>query len=438
MTGPSQQQSLSLESLKSEIDFLAAQLAKSSRVVADTGRRVLAMEIDNEKRVVNSLDPPKIPGVPNILETSKGTATNDVSDIDNTPQKETRKNLLAKNLDPGVDSSLLRQSNGIVGAEDIPQKYNTPSQSSKSTAASSIQRPEPSLGHVKPKDGHSKDSAVKVSEGDLPVDMTTFSSRDLTSNVSTDQAENDEKSSMDILSKLMELTNSKDLTTNKPKTSKKVSFEAPAVEETKRYDFEEEEENPELDYVTGDDIVELVTELQGQLDLIENRSIRRQANGFAINDDDAIAPLASTDGSIPNESFTVDVQSDGSASKLHKDGNDEEPLIPTVAEYDESLYYLPGPFPRTFGEFKALSPEAIGAWCKFYELLPPDDEEIQQLLSAAGTTLESLGGSYEMKISGKGDAKDVNSDISKKQSDKDFDTLARFLGLRARRTKGAW
>lgn len=437
MTGRSQQQSLSLESLKSEIDFLAAQLAKSSRVVADTGRRVLAMEIDNEKRAVNSLDPPKIPGVSHTLETPKGTPTNDTSDIDNTPQKETRKNTLAKNLDPGVDSSLLRQSNGIVGAEDIPQKYNTPSQSSESTA-SSIQRLEPSLDRVKPKDDHSKDSAVKVSEGDLPADMATFSSQDITSNVSTDQTENGEKSSMDIFFKLMELTNSKGLTTDKPKTSKNVTFDVPVVGETKRYDFKEEEENPELDYVTGDDIVELVTELQGQLDLIENRSIRRQANGFAINDDDAIAPLASTDGSIPNESFIVDVQSDGSASKLYQDSNIKEPSIPTVAEYDESLYYLPGPFPQTFGEFKALSLEAIGAWCKFYELLPPDDDEIQQLLSAAGSTLDSLGGSYEMKISGKGDAKDADSNLSKKQSDKDFDTLARFLGLRARRTKGAW
>lgn len=51
---------LNLESLKQEIDNLAGQLSRNSKVVADTGRRVLAMEIDNERKSLESIIPPKV------------------------------------------------------------------------------------------------------------------------------------------------------------------------------------------------------------------------------------------------------------------------------------------------------------------------------------------------------------------------------------------
>lgn len=139
--------------------------------------------------------------------------------------------------------------------------------------------------------------------------------------------------------------------------------------------------------LTSEDIVELVTELQGQLDLLDERSIRRTANAFVNDSTDVIAPLPGRDGELPQS--------------------------------DEDT-----PFPQTLGDFKSLDENQVEYWLRWYELLPPDEKELSSILARAGTTLDKMG----MKT-----PQPVNI-----ESDAHFDCLARFLGLRIRRVKGAW
>lgn len=88
--------------------------------------------------------------------------------------------------------------------------------------------------------------------------------------------------------------------------------------------------------------------------------------------------------------------------------------------------------------------------------MPPDETEFKELLSQAGTTLESLdleldssltktlapnrqtGDQQEDEKSSAEKKEDDKESLSKEESDAHFDELARFLGLRLRRTKGVW
>uniref|UniRef100_A0A060TC01 ARAD1D38610p n=1 Tax=Blastobotrys adeninivorans TaxID=409370 RepID=A0A060TC01_BLAAD len=162
---------------------------------------------------------------------------------------------------------------------------------------------------------------------------------------------------------------------------------------------DEDEEGNGKKPATSDDIVELVTELQVQLDLLDDRSMRRSANAFATEDTDAIAPMPSRDGGYPGDKETL---------------NDGE--IAATA-----------PFPKTLGEFKQMSDSQVDFWARWYELLPPDEVELRDILARAGTTMEELGVDKPPAV-----------ERSKEESDNTYDTLARFFGLRTRRTKGAW
>lgn len=158
--------------------------------------------------------------------------------------------------------------------------------------------------------------------------------------------------------------------------------------------------------IGNDDIVQLVTELQDQLDLLDTRSIRRNANSFATADSDGIAALPGNDGLIPGENVSEEAEPESS--------------LPT------------SPFPKTLGEFKSLPSKEIEAWLRYYELLPPDEEELRKLLSEAAVSskdTEKLSKEYGSQ----GDAM-----LSTEEANGHFDTLARFLGLRARKTAGAW
>lgn len=128
------------------------------------------------------------------------------------------------------------------------------------------------------------------------------------------------------------------------------------------------------DFVSNDDIVELVTELQSQLDILDERSIRRTINSRASKS----TPIVS---------------------------------LPTIGnEY-------PDTFPVTLGDFEALSAGEIEQLARFYELVPLDASEVQDLLSKVKMTAEEAG------ISAPTDEE------AKNQPQENYNNLARFLGL---------
>lgn len=57
----SSNKSLSLESLKVEINALAEQVQRQNKVVADTGRRLISIEIDKERKSIDSLPTISLP-----------------------------------------------------------------------------------------------------------------------------------------------------------------------------------------------------------------------------------------------------------------------------------------------------------------------------------------------------------------------------------------
>lgn len=145
---------------------------------------------------------------------------------------------------------------------------------------------------------------------------------------------------------------------------------------------------PQSDAITQDDIVELVNELQGQLDILDERSVRRTSNAFVADDKDLIAPIPGRDGQYPSD-----------AEK----------------------------FPRNLREFKDLDDVTLEYWLRWYELLPPDETELAQIFGNLGTSMEELG-----------IEKPKTKELSQEEADERYDTLARFIGLRNRRTPGVW
>lgn len=166
--------------------------------------------------------------------------------------------------------------------------------------------------------------------------------------------------------------------------------------------------------VNNDDIVELVTELQEQLDLLDVRSMRRTANAFKVNDDEFIAAMPGNEGLIPGES---------SPAEADEEGGEVTTDLPDIS------------FPKTLGEFKALSGKEVEVWLKYYELLPPDEAELLELLGDAAAESE-----IAKSVKEKSGAARIGDDelLSEEEANSHFDTLARYLGLRVRRSKGAW
>lgn len=141
--------------------------------------------------------------------------------------------------------------------------------------------------------------------------------------------------------------------------------------------------------LTSEDIVDLVAELQGQLDILDERSVRRTANTFCTEDSHRIAPLPGRDGELPEE---------------HEE------------------------FPYTLRDFKEMSTEKLYYWLKWYEILPPDEEEMKQILEHVGTCIEEVG--YQPSNN--------QHDLTGQELDDYYDDLARFLGLRIRRAADVW
>lgn len=151
------------------------------------------------------------------------------------------------------------------------------------------------------------------------------------------------------------------------------------------------------DVVTNEDLVQLVGELQGQLDTIEERSVRRLVNASKTQSVDILAPLPNADGEIP------------------KGGSD-------------------GVFPTTLEDFETVNDVALFKLAKFYELLPPslkEQEKFEDFME---------GKVQEFHISEMPD-EEVERELknySSGQLEDTFNELARYLGLRPRRGAATW
>lgn len=89
------------------------------------------------------------------------------------------------------------------------------------------------------------------------------------------------------------------------------------------------------DFATNEDLVQLVGELQGQLNILEQKSVLRTVNSHQHKESDVLIPLPNLDGEMP------------------------------IAEI----------FPHSVAEFANLGDDLIVQLCKFYQLLPVTLEE---------------------------------------------------------------
>lgn len=155
------------------------------------------------------------------------------------------------------------------------------------------------------------------------------------------------------------------------------------------------------DYVTNDDIVQLVGELQGQLDALEDRSIKRSFNAQldAANPENAmIAPLTNRDGELAPESIK---------------------------------------YPSTLQEFINLDKTTIVNLSVFYELIVQDQEQqnIQQLLD--GKDENVIQDSIKV-LEGPQFLQNAGANFSEEEVDDIYDELARYLGIKYRKNKKNW
>lgn len=103
------------------------------------------------------------------------------------------------------------------------------------------------------------------------------------------------------------------------------------------------------EFATNEDLVQLVGELQGQLNLLEQKSVLRTINAHQSKDEDILVPLPNVDGVMPIKDV----------------------------------------FPHSIAEFKALPGETILHLSKFYQLLPPTLEERAKMQAFIDGKIES-------------------------------------------------
>lgn len=152
------------------------------------------------------------------------------------------------------------------------------------------------------------------------------------------------------------------------------------------------------DFVTNEDIIQLVGELQSQLDFLEERSIRRTFNVQLTSDDDMIAPITNKDGELPEDLF-----------------------------------------PKTLKDLKNLDRFQIVQLSEFYELIIPSQqqEDLEKFLQSEQISSQDA----EKLLHGKTDVgglEDRVKALSPKQLDEVFDELARYIGVKYRKVKGSW
>ncbi|GMG55701.1 unnamed protein product [Ambrosiozyma monospora] len=141
------------------------------------------------------------------------------------------------------------------------------------------------------------------------------------------------------------------------------------------------------EFATNQDLVQLVGELQGQLIILEQRSIDRTANSFLTSPEDGVIPLTNADGDPPNQFL----------------------------------------FPKTLQQFHDLKDDDLLQLCTFYELLPPnyqDEARMQAFIAGKIKTPNLEPGDYEITV----------DDYSKDSLFEFYVKLARYLGLKVKRS----
>lgn len=144
------------------------------------------------------------------------------------------------------------------------------------------------------------------------------------------------------------------------------------------------------DYIKNEDIVELVGELQGQLDLLEERNIARVLN----YNNDTILPLSNKNGEFP-----VNLN-----------------------------------FPGKLADFVNISDEDLAKLGLFYELIVSNDQvdDLNNFINNENPDVDVK----QLLINQSGLDKASKPDVlTREQYDDLFDDLARFLGLKVRRNE---
>lgn len=139
------------------------------------------------------------------------------------------------------------------------------------------------------------------------------------------------------------------------------------------------------DYVTNDDIVQLVGELQGQLDGLEDRVTNRILNSKLVSgkEDGKILPLTNKDGELPPSDI----------------------------------------FPKTVKEFKLLSKDNITSLAEFYELVVVNESGLTKVLEESNAkSVEEANALLEKE--NKNRSSYTEDDIKVLYQD-----LSRYLGL---------
>lgn len=155
------------------------------------------------------------------------------------------------------------------------------------------------------------------------------------------------------------------------------------------------------DYITNDDIVQLVSELLGQLDALEDRNIGRIYNIQLTEKDTSkkVAPLTNKDGDLPSSDI----------------------------------------FPNTVGDYLTIKDAQILQLCEFYELIITNDDKdnINKFIEDGNMSLEEAqkllqGNSGEANIEKK------LLELSSEQINELHDELSRYLGLKFRKSDSLW
>lgn len=148
------------------------------------------------------------------------------------------------------------------------------------------------------------------------------------------------------------------------------------------------------DYATNEDIVQLVGELQGQLDHLEDRTIARMFNSqlTKVQRKKLIAPISNKDGEFPSADT----------------------------------------YPKTVDDFLIMTKIVIIELCEFYELIVPTNEDLQQFLNDELQTLEQANANLSKSLIANID------DFSEADVKELQDELARFLGLTFRNNEHSY
>lgn len=147
------------------------------------------------------------------------------------------------------------------------------------------------------------------------------------------------------------------------------------------------------DFIGNDDIVQLVTELQSQLDSLEDRASRRTYNSTLTKDEQKLAPITNKDGDVAD--FTV---------------------------------------PTTLKEFKNMPKAKVLELGVFYEIILPNEEEINQVLEKdSGNSKNDL-----IDIAKNKDISKLEEQFDDQQVDEVYDELARCFGITHRRASDGW